>query len=86
MATESGFLDIIEEDGSSVRLVRSVQSGDVVRTKDGSFKSVQKIFGDWKVRAEDRNQIPLVQDLSQEGQPIVAIMGGELGYSDWIVT
>ena len=86
MATESGFLDIIEEDGSSVRLVRSVQSGDVVRTKDGSFKSVQKIFGDWKVRAEDRNQIPLVQDLSQEGQPIVAIMGSELGYSDWIVT
>ena len=85
-ATENGFTAIIQEDTGAVRLMRSVQSGDRIRAKDGSFKSVQKIFGDWKVRAEDRNRIPLVQDLSQPGQPIVAILGGELGYADWIVT
>ena len=84
-ATESGFFDIIKEDSGSVLLRRSLQNGDCVRTKDGAMKPVQKIFGDWKVSAEDRNCIPLVQDLSQEGQPIVAILGSELGYSDWIV-
>ncbi len=84
-ATECGFLDIIEEDSGSVLLRRSLQSGDVVRTKDGKFKSVQKIFSDWKVSAEDKNRIPLIQNLSQEGQPILAILGSELGYSDWIV-
>lgn len=84
-ATESGFLAIIKEDNGSVHLVRSVQSGDCIRAKDGSLKSVQKIFGDWKVPADDRNRIPLVQDVSQAGQPIVAILGAELGYSDWMV-
>ncbi|MBQ7158873.1 MAG: tRNA lysidine(34) synthetase TilS [Treponema sp.] len=84
-ATESGFLDIIEEDSGSVYLRRSVQSGDVIKTKDGTMKSVQKIFGDWKVSAEDKNRIPLIQDVSQKGQPIIAILGSEFGYSDWIV-
>ena len=85
-ATESGFLAIIKDERSSVRLMRSVQSGDCVRTKDGSMKSVQKVFSDWKVTAEDKNRIPLIQDLSLDGQPIVAILGSEYGYADWIVT
>ena len=84
-ATESGFLDIIKEDSNSVLLRRSLQSGDVIRAKDGSMKPVQKIFTDWKVSAEDKNRIPLIQDLSREGQPVIAILGSEFGYSDWIV-
>ena len=49
------------------------------------LSTVQKIFGDWKVSAEDKNRIPLIQDVSQKGQPIIAILGSEFGYSDWIV-
>lgn len=87
-ATESGFLAILDNggDGGTVRLMRSIQSGDRIRMKDGAMKSVQKVLSDWHVRAEDRAQIALVQDVSQQGQPIVAILGAERGYSDWIVT
>lgn len=84
-ATESGFLAILK-DGGSVRVMRSVQSGDRIRMKDGSMKSVRDVFSDWHVRHEDRARIPLVQDVSLPGQPIVALLGAELGYSDWIVT
>ncbi|MBD5426141.1 MAG: tRNA lysidine(34) synthetase TilS [Treponema sp.] len=84
-ATESGFLAILNG-GGVVRVVRSVQSGDRIRMKDGTMKSVRDVFGDWHVRREDRARIPLVQDMSLPGQPIVALLGAELGYSDWIVT
>ena len=84
-ATESGFLAILN-DGGAVHVVRSVQSGDRIRMKDGTMKSVRDVFGDWHVRREDRARIPLVQDMSLPGQPIVALLGAELGYSDWIVT
>lgn len=85
-ATESGFLAILKEDGGAVRVMRSVQSGDRIRMKDGTMKSVRDVFSDWHVRREDRSRIPLVQDVSLPGQPIVALLGAELGYSDWIVT
>lgn len=84
-ATESGFLAILK-DGGAVRVMRSMQSGDRIRMKDGTMKSVRDVFSDWHVRHEDRARIPLVQDVSLPGQPIVALLGAELGYSDWIVT
>ncbi|MDE6706142.1 MAG: tRNA lysidine(34) synthetase TilS [Treponemataceae bacterium] len=84
-ATESGFLAILN-DGGAVHVMRSVQNGDRIRMKDGTMKSVRDVFGDWHVRREDRARIPLVQDVSLPGQPIVALLGAELGYSDWIVT
>ncbi len=85
-ATESGFLAILNGDGGVVRVMRSVQSGDRIHMKDGIMKSVRDVFCDWHVRREDRARIPLVQDVSLPGQPIVALLGAELGYSDWIVT
>ena len=63
---------------------RSRQSGDQVRTSDGSFRTVAKILEDWKC-GELRDEIPLVQELKSSGQSIVCIWGSVLGFKDWIV-
>lgn len=62
---------------------RSFQSGDEIRMKDGRMKSVAKIFSDWKVGRDDRDRITVVQDCAS--LELVAVLGGKLGYADWIV-
>lgn len=82
-ATESGFFGILKEEK---KCIRSIQSGDAVRAKDGSMRSVSGILSSWKVKSTDRNKIRVVQDLAREGQPISAVLGSGAGYQDWIVT
>lgn len=64
-------------------IFRSCQAGDEIRMKDGKMKSVSKVFSDWKVKAADRNRIAVVQDCAS--LELVALLGGKLGYEDWIV-
>ncbi len=75
---ESGFFRL--SDGF---IFRTYQNGDEIRMKDGKMKSVSKIFSDWKVKKEDRNRISIVQDCAS--LELVALLGGKLGYEDWIV-
>lgn len=79
-ATESGFLDILEDEK---RCCRSIQSGDKIRAKDGSMRSVSGIFSAWHVKPCDRNKIKIIQSLDLPGRPLVAILGSDCGYYDW---
>ncbi len=63
---------------------RSRQPGDKIRAADGSFKTVSKVFEDWKC-AECKDEIPLVQELRSPGQHLVCVWGSALGFKDWIV-
>ncbi len=69
-------------------LIRSRQLNDFVKCADKTYRSVSKIFDDWKVR-EKKNLIPIVQRLSpsEETYPleICCIWGSILGFKNWIV-
>lgn len=69
-------------------IFRSRQPGDVVRTADGSLRSVSKILDDWKA-GELRDAIPFIQKISAEknspAQEICCIWGSLFGFKDWIV-
>ncbi len=65
--------------------VRSVRPGDTILAADGSEKKVSDILSDWHVAASKRNLIPVIQLLDEKAQSIKALLGGFLGYKDWIV-
>ena len=65
--------------------VRNARLGDEVLTADGSLKKVSDIFNDWHVTPEERPFVPVIQLLDEKTQRIKAILGGFLGYKDWIV-
>lgn len=65
--------------------VRSVQSGDKVRTNSDFYRGLKDIFSSWHVPDSERKKIPLVQELSSEKQEIVAVLGCTLGFKNWIV-
>ena len=52
---------------------------------DGSEKKVSDILSDWHVRSEERALVPVIQILTEKSQRIQAVLGGFLGYKDWIV-
>jgi len=56
---------------------RSAQTGDCIQTRNG-YKSLRKLFGEWKVPHGERWKIPIVD--SRGG--ILAVLGGPLGYPD----
>ena len=66
-------------------LLRSWRTGDEVRTADGGTKKLADVFSDWHVPAQNRQYIPVVQELKPPEQKIVCILGSCLGYKDWIV-
>ena len=47
--------------------------------------SLADVFSDWHVPAQNRQYIPVVQELKPPEQKIVCILGSCLGYKDWIV-
>ena len=65
--------------------VRSARLGDAVLSSEGSLKKVSDIFSDWHVVPEKKSLIPVIQLLDEKKQGIKAILGGFLGYKDWIV-
>ena len=65
--------------------IRNVRLGDMVLCADGSLKKVSDVFSDWHVAPEKRGLIPVIQLLNEKSQGIKAILGGFLGYKDWIV-
>jgi len=65
--------------------IRSRTDGDRIMTADGSMKLVNEIFADWHVAEQERDRVPLLQELRTPGQRIVCVCGGMLGYEDWIV-
>ena len=64
--------------------IRSAQSADVVRAKDGAERSVSGLFSAWKIPRAERVHIPVVQELLTTEQPLVAVLGSAVGSSDWI--
>ncbi|WP_022933204.1 tRNA lysidine(34) synthetase TilS [Treponema bryantii] len=65
--------------------VRSFRPGDTILSADGSEKKVSDIYSDWHVPPEKRSLLPVIQMLDENPQSIKAILGGFLGYKDWIV-
>ncbi|WP_294430774.1 tRNA lysidine(34) synthetase TilS [uncultured Treponema sp.] len=69
-------------------LVRSFVPGDKIQTADGKFKALAQIFSDWKIPAEVREKIPVVEELCplEEGESrIVAFIASPFGLKNWIV-
>ena len=65
--------------------VRSIQTGDTIRTSDGKEKKISDILTDWHVSSESRDFVPVIQQLNEKSQRIKCILAGFLGYKDWIV-
>ena len=65
--------------------VRNAAPGDMVLCADGSEKKISDIFSDWHVTASDKCLVPVIQLLDEKSQRIKAVLGGFLGYKDWIV-
>lgn len=65
--------------------VRNASPGDTVLCADGQEKKVSDVFSDWHVPAAKRSLVPVVQILNERPQRIKAVLGGFLGYKDWIV-
>lgn len=66
-------------------LVRSYLPDDEISCKDGSCRKVADIYSGWHVPENDRNLIPLIQDLSEKNQRILCILGECSGFYNWIV-
>ena len=65
--------------------VRNISPGDTVICADGSEKKVSDILSDWHVAASQKSLVPVIQLLDEKSQRIKAVLGGFLGYKDWIV-
>ena len=77
--------DAVVESVSLPFCVRNTAPGDTVLCADGSEKKVSDILSDWHVRSEERALVPVIQILTEKSQRIQAVLGGFLGYKDWIV-
>ncbi len=65
--------------------IRSVQSGDRILAADGTMKSVPDILSDWHAGAGQKRLVPVIQDLSNKNQNLIALAGRVCGLSNWIV-
>ncbi|MBR1536411.1 MAG: tRNA lysidine(34) synthetase TilS [Treponema sp.] len=65
-------------------LVRSLLSGDEIKTSDGKYKALSDVFTDWKVPKNLRGKIPVVEEIGEKGE-IVAVLGENCGFKNWIV-
>ena len=43
------------------------------------------VLSSWHVGLEEKNAVPVLQDLKGKNQEIFAVLGSLLGYPDWIV-
>ncbi len=62
-------------------MIRNRQSADKIRSADGSLKKVSRIFSDWKVPEQLRDEIPIVEAQNT----VCAVMAAWCGYKDWLV-
>ena len=62
--------------------VRSFQGGDRIADACGRLRSLSSIFSGWHIPLACRSAVPVVQELSVEGQPLVAVLAGQ---KNWIV-
>ena len=62
-------------------VIRNRQSADKIRSADGSLKKVSRIFSDWKVPEQLRDEIPIVEAQNT----VCAVMASWCGYKDWLV-
>ena len=65
--------------------IRNARAGDIVLCADGSYKKLSDVFSDWHAAPEKKVLIPVIQLLDEKDQRIKAVLGGFLGYKDWIV-
>lgn len=86
-----GYVDVRAEESGPVEniplpfCVRSARPGDTVLSARASEKKVSDIFSDWHLPPEKRSLLPVIQLLDENPQRIIAVLGGFLGYKDWIV-
>ena len=57
----------------------------MIISADGKMRNVNDIFSSWAVPDSLRDEIPLVQALSEKNQALVCICGSVLGFDNWIV-
>lgn len=65
--------------------IRSHQMDDFLETSSKGKKAVSDFYSDVHVKAEDKDKIPLVEELIPGDYKIVAVAGKLLGYDDWIL-
>ena len=73
---------------SHIPLGKSKSPMYLIVNKKTSFialKKVSDVFSDWHVAPEKKELIPVIQILNEKSQGLKAILGGFLGYKDWIV-
>ncbi|MCF7945542.1 MAG: tRNA lysidine(34) synthetase TilS [Spirochaetia bacterium] len=70
-------LGLVKDYLSFPLIIRSVQESDTISTASGT-KKVNKLFKDWKVPAQKRWEIPVIEDMNG----IQAVMAGSFGYFD----
>ena len=84
--TLNGANNSVQLKGLSYPLcVRSRVLDDYVLTNSGTLKAVADVLSDWKVCTEYKSLIPVIQELSEPEQKIVAVIGSVFGYKDWIL-
>lgn len=65
---------------------RSRQLSDCVLTKDKTEKSVSDVLSDFKVDADHKMLVPVIEQLNDDGSTeIIAVWGNISGYKNWIV-
>ncbi len=85
------FVSVCANEGNCVEhvpipfCVRNAAPGDTVLCADGQEKKISDVFSDWHISAQKRALVPLIQILNEKSQRIKAVLGGFLGYKDWIV-
>lgn len=65
--------------------IRSVQPGDRILAADGTMKPVLDILSGWHAGAGQKRLIPVIQDLSNKNQNLIALAGRVCGLGNWIV-
>ncbi len=65
--------------------IRNSQPGDIIKTSNNDYKKVVDILYDWHVGEDERQKIPVVEDIRTNNPEIKCILGHFYGFNDWIV-
>lgn len=77
------FESLVIKDVTVPFCIRSRQKGDILITSKNNIKTLSDLFSDWKVLEDEKNKIPLIQELSSSEQKIIFVVGSVLGYKDF---
>ncbi|MBR5646701.1 MAG: tRNA lysidine(34) synthetase TilS [Treponema sp.] len=66
-------------------LVRNCSTDDYIQTSDGKMKKIADIYSNWHVSENERQYIPVIQEIKTKEQRIICILAKQSGFYNWIV-